>query len=157
MFCNRGREGGRDHFTAFNSLADAREYTFLTLINRYEGPFISLNCGLRSTSLIRLIILSNAGELSLWNIPQLLFSRGGGGGYIIGWLGAGATLNPLPNTRPCSADFATLYQISRWKSLPYSRLASLSTVSLFTIHYSLSYIHTSSLFSLELERSYKTS
>ena len=40
--------------------------------------------------------------------------RGWGGGeilclYFLGGGGAAATLNPLPKTRPCSADFATIY------------------------------------------------
>ncbi len=40
---------------------------------------------------------------------QVSKPRGGGGTlYISGWGCAARTLKPLPYTRPCSADFATL-------------------------------------------------
>ena len=40
---------------------------------------------------------------------KLMSMPGGGTLYIFGWGSAAGTLKPLPYTKPCSADFATLY------------------------------------------------
>ena len=54
----------------------------------------------------------------------------GGTLYIFGWWGAAGTLKPLPYTRPCSADFATLYSTRHRKPLPYPRPATFTIISL---------------------------
>ena len=52
-------------------------------------------------------IMSLPAQVYEWEPANLMM--GGPGELCIGWGCAAGTLKPLPYTKPCSADFATLY------------------------------------------------